>query len=129
MKIARVVQAITEVTSTDAMVQIAASSEASQPREYGSITYGSTTHNFCFADRDMVVSGTIYPVIAGARGEWVPAGIGHEAEMVLTLPIDHAFCRRYVANAVPPKLITCTIWRQDGAATDQIWNGNITSMS
>jgi hypothetical protein len=129
VKIARVVQAVTEVTSSDAMLQTSASSESSQPREYGVIAYGTTNHYFCFADRDMVVSGIVYPAIAGARGELAPAGVGKPTEMVLTLPIDHAFCRRYTANVVPPKVITCTLSRQDGANTEQIWTGNITSMS
>ena len=107
-----------------------ASVQDSQPREYGEITHGSVSYRFSFADRDLVVGGVIYPAIAGSRGDQSPAGVGKQAEMTLTLPIDHAFCRRYTRNAVPPKLVTCTLYRQQSDdSTEQIWTGNIISMS
>lgn len=107
-----------------------ASVQDSQPREYGVITHGNVTYRFSFADRDMLVSNVLYPAISGHRGEQALAGVGQPKEMALTLPIDHAFCRRYTRNAVPPKLVTCTLWRQQSDGTsEQIWTGNILSMS
>jgi hypothetical protein len=107
-----------------------ASVQDSQPREYGEIVHGNVTYRFSFASRDLVVGGVIYPAIAGTRGAQSPAGVGKAAEMTITMPIDHAFCRRYTRNAVPPKLVTCTLWRQQSdLTTEQIWTGNILSMS
>lgn len=106
-----------------------ASVQDSQPREYGVITHGNVTYRFSFADRDMVVSGVLYPAIAGSRGSQSLAGVGKPAEMTITLPIRHAFCRRYTRNAVPPKLVTCTLYRQQSdGSTAQLWSGNILSM-
>lgn len=107
-----------------------ASVQDSQPREYGQIVHGNVTYRFSFADRDLVVGGVIYPAIAGMRGPQKPAGVGNATEMILTLPIDHAFCRRYTANGVAPKVCLCTIWRQQSdGSTDQLWIGQILSMS
>jgi hypothetical protein len=107
-----------------------ASIQDSQPREYGQIVHGNVTYRFSLSARDLVVGGVIYPAIAGTRGAQSPAGVGKHAEMSLTIPIDHAFCRRYTRNAVPPKLVTATLWRlQSDDTTEQIWTGNILSMS
>lgn len=109
---------------------VEASVEDSQPREYGVITHGSVTYRFSLANRDIVVAGVVYPVIAGMRGTQSPAGVGKPTEMILTLPIDHAFCRRYTQNGIAPKVCICTISRQQSDGnTEQVWSGNILSMS
>jgi hypothetical protein len=104
--------------------------EQSQPREYFTITHGTTTYNNAFASRDLVIGGTIYTAIAAARGELNPAGAGKVTELMLTLPIDHAFCKRYTQQGVPPKIITVVVSRQQSDnSTDQIWAGYVHSMS
>jgi hypothetical protein len=109
---------------------VEASVESSQPREYGVITHGNVTYRFSLAARDLVVSGVVYPVIAGMRSEQSPAGVGKQSEMKLTMPIDHALCRRYTQNGVPPKVVTCTLYRQQSdLSTEQLWTGNILSMA
>lgn len=129
-KVARVVRNAPDVTTGTAFDQLEASGERSKPREYATISYGSTNHYISFADRDLVIGGVVYTATAASRGELTPAGVGKQTEMTITLPIDHAFCRRYVANGIPPKVITCTVSRQQAdLSTQQIWNGNITSMS
>lgn len=108
----------------------AASVQDSRPREYGAITHGSITYRFSFAEREVVVGGVVYPAIAGMRGPQAPAGVGKPNEIILTLPINHALCRRWTLNATPPRAPECTIWRlESDGNTDQIWSGRLISMS
>lgn len=99
----------------------------STPREYATISYGTTTHLMSFTERDLVVGGVVYPAIAGARGEiGIASPGGNTKTTTITLPIDHAFVARYLQGGVPPGKIAATIMRQEyDASTVQQWSGEI----
>jgi hypothetical protein len=47
----------------------------------------------------------------------------------ITLPIDHAFVRRYMQGGIPPGMIAATITRIEAdLSTEQIWNGEISGV-
>ncbi len=108
-----------------------ASIESSQPREYCRIAYGTTEHLIAFADRDIVTAeGKIYKAVAADRGQIAVAGAGKSTALELTLPLDHAFVKRYLSQGTPPRLITFTLWRQQAdGSVEQQFVGEITSMN
>lgn len=107
------------------------SAEDSQPRELYSIVVndGVTIYRHTSATRDISYSGDVYTSIALERGEVAITMPGDEKDLIVTLPIDHAFVRRWTAQAVPPRKAELTVYRQNGGETEQIWNGPITSMN
>lgn len=110
---------------------IEASEQDSQPRELIDIVHGTVTYRLTFAVRDVADGGNVYKVTTGSRGELGPSGVGAaEKELTLTLPIDHALPRRYLASGIPPKKITVTIRRKyfPSGDVEQIFTGEITSM-
>jgi hypothetical protein len=109
---------------------IEASEQDSSPRELIDIVYGATSIYITTATRDIAYGGNVYRATAAARGEIGPDSSGNGKEMALTLPIDHAFVRRYLRSGVPPQTITVTLRRYYSASDVEIrWIGEITSMS
>jgi hypothetical protein len=111
---------------------IEASNQSSSPRELIAITHGATTYRIATGTRDVMYDNQIYTATAAARGEiGVPPVDDANVECEITLPIDHAFVRRYLKQLMPPLSIACTIRRlyYPGGETEQIWSGPITSMS
>lgn len=130
MTTARIIQDKPDVVTGDAFLDAEASSESSEPRELVRIVRSDgVTHHHTSASRDIVYEGNVYRAIPIQRGEIAVTMPGEEKDLVLALPIDHPLCRRYTQQGVPPKRITCTIYRQNGGVTEQIWVGEITSMS
>lgn len=109
----------------------AQSVQDSEPRELFTISVndGVTVYRHTSATRDIIYGGNRYTSIAMERGEVAITMPGDEKELILTLPIDHAFVRRWTAQAVPPRKVELTVYQQDGGETEQIWNGPITSMN
>lgn len=102
----------------------------SEPREFCEITHGSTTYRIAFGNRDLVVGSTIYTAEPSARGEIEPAGAGKPSTVSVTLPINHAFVKRYLQQATPPKSITCVITcAQSDGSTEQQWTGYVQGIS
>jgi hypothetical protein len=108
-----------------------ASVEDSQPRELVSISIndGVTVYRHTSSVRDIVYGGNTYTAIPIERGPVTVTMPDKEEDCVLTLPIDHALARRYTKYGTPPKKIAVTIYRQNGGITEQIWGGEISSMS
>lgn len=110
---------------------IEASEQDSSPRELIDIVHGTVAYRITFADHDLADGTNVYTATPGARGEIGVVGVGNtQKEMTLTLPIDHALARRYLAQGNPPKLITVTVRRKYYPSGDieQQWVGEITSM-
>jgi uncharacterized phage protein (TIGR02218 family) len=108
-----------------------ASHESSSPRELITITHGTTTHRITTATRDILHANQRYVATAGARGEIGPSASGNGKEMTLTMPIDHAFVRRYLKQASPPRSITVTLRRKymPTGEIDTRWIGEISDVA
>lgn len=106
------------------------STEDSEPRELVVIARSDgPVYYLTSASSDITYNGQRYTALALERGEVAVTMPGDEKEMTLTLPVDHALCRRWTQQAVPPRKVTVTVYRQNGGATEQIWVGDITSMA
>lgn len=105
--------------------------ESDQPRELITISIndGVTTYRHTSASRDISYGGNTYTAIACERSDIAVITAEQEAELVLTLPIDHPLSSRYPAQAAPPMKITVTVTRLMGADALVLWVGDITSMS
>ena len=108
-----------------------ASVQDSEPRELFviSVNDGVTVYRHTSATRDIVYLNNVYTSIALERGELAITMPGDEKDLIVTLPVDHAFVRRWTAQAVPPRKAELTAYRQNGGETETIWNGPITSMN
>lgn len=107
------------------------SQETFQADEIITIAYGSTVHYLTYGTNDISHGSNLYLATAGSRSELPVPGIeDSDSETTISLPIDHAFTRRYLRMLVPPFKITVTITRlYTGGVTEQIWVGEIMSMS
>jgi hypothetical protein len=95
-----------------------------------SINDGITYYRHTSASQDQVYGGNTYSAIPMERSEQMIAMPGEERDVVLSLPIDHALCRRYPVSNQPPMKITVTIRRlyPDDSITT-IWAGEVEAMS
>jgi uncharacterized phage protein (TIGR02218 family) len=108
----------------------AQSVQDSEPRELFTIgVNGAVFARHTSATRDIEWEGVLFTAIALQRGELAITMPGQDKDLILTLPIDHAFVRRWTRQGIPPRLATLELYRQDGGETEIIWAGNITSMS
>lgn len=99
-------------------------------KEYATISHGQTVYRISFADRDLIVSGVIYTATAAKLGEIGPEATGQQKDCTITLPIDHAFVRRYMQQGIPPGKITVLAKRQlDDSSVEQRWSGEIDGVS
>lgn len=116
---------------SDPALDIEESEQDSSPRELVQITHGSTTYRIATGTRDISYGGNVYTATAASRGELgVTTTTDPEKELTITLPIDHAFVRRYLQQGVPPRQITATVLRYYSASVvEQLWVGEITAMS
>lgn len=116
---------------SDDVLDIESSEQDSSPRELVEITHGTTSYRMTTGTRAISYGGHVYDVVASGRGELGVAGIGDpEKDVTITLPIDHAFTRRWLMQGVPPRKATATIRRYySDTVSEQIWVGEITSMS
>lgn len=132
MTTATVIRNVAGTSTGDAFYDAEASAEDSEPRELVeiSINDGVTIYRHTSATRDIVYAGERYTAIALAR-DAVMVTMPSESsnDVSLSLPIDHALCRRYTQQATPPKKIAVAIRRQNGGATEIVWAGFITSMA
>lgn len=85
-------------------------------------------HRHTTATRDIVYDSNVFTAIAADRGEIGVTVAGDPKELLLTLPIDHALCRRYTQQGVPPRKIAVTVYQQAGGVTETIWSGLIAGM-
>lgn len=106
------------------------STQDSEPRELVVIARSDgPVYYLTSASSDITYNGQRYTALALERGEVAVTMPGEEKELILTLPIDHALCRRWTQQAVPPRKVTVTVYRQNGGETEQIWIGDVTSMA
>lgn len=111
--------------------ELEASEQDCSPRELIEIAHGTTTHYLTTGTRDISYGGHLYKATAAARGETGPVGAGTaQKSTTLTLPIDHAYSKRWLANGSPPKLTTVVMRRYyTSDLVEQFWEGEITSMA
>jgi hypothetical protein len=117
---------------SDPILDIESSEQDSEPRELLDIAHGTVLHRITFGTRDVNEGLNVYTAVAGARGEIGVIGSGNaQRELTLTLPINHAFVRRYLQQGVPPGKITVTLRRKyvPSGEIELLWRGEITSMS
>ena len=99
-------------------------------KEYATISYGTTTHQIAFTERDLLVAGALYTATAAKVGPIGVQATGGDKAATITLPIDHAFVRRYLQQGIPPGKIAVTINRQlDDLSVEKRWSGEIGGMS
>lgn len=99
--------------------------------ELVTIEHGTTTHRLTTGTTDIVHDSQIYTATAAARGVIGVAQSGNGKEMTLTLPIDHAFVRRYLQLVTPPRRITVTLRRLYLPSEDSeiAWIGYVTELA
>lgn len=117
----------------DPVLDIESSEQDNAPRELVTISHGGgvTVHRLTFVDHDVAHESQVYKATPGGRSEIGVSQVGSDRECTITLPINHAFVRRYLAGGVPPGKITLTIRRKYYPSDDieTIFTGEIESMS
>ncbi len=108
-----------------------ASGEESLPREGVEIICGLVVYRVALGTRNLVIGGRTYTAQPAGRGEAGVSASSDPRTVVVTLPMSHPVCRRYMAGGVPPRLVTMTVYRQQGRSglTEQLWSGYVTSMA
>lgn len=116
---------------SDPALDIEASEQDLVTTELITISYGVTTHRITYADRDISYGGNLYVSTPGTRAEIGPSQVGKAGkELVLTMPVDHAFVRRYLLKATPPQRITVTLQRYySDALVETRWIGDVDGIS
>lgn len=116
---------------SDPVLDIESSEQDNSPRELIKIAYGSTTHYITTGTRDILYGGHVYVATAASRGEIGPSQVGKGGkDLVLTLPIDHEFTRRYLLKATPPQRVTVTLYRYySDAVVETRWIGYVDGMN
>ncbi len=105
--------------------------EASEPREGIEIILPVATYRIATGARDVVIDGFTYTAQPGARADVGISASGDTHMLVITLPMSHPVCRRYMAGGVPPRLIIVNVWRQQtrSGLTEKMWSGAVTSLA
>jgi hypothetical protein len=109
---------------------IEASEQDGSARELIDVTYGNVAHRITTATRDISYGGVLYLATAAKRGPLPTSPIDEEDALELTLPIDHAFVRRFVLQFAPPLRVSVRVRRlYETDEIETVWLGYITSMS
>lgn len=110
---------------------IESSEQDNRPRELIYIVHGATSYRLTSGVRDVVYNSALYKAAAVSRGEIAVLSVDDDnAEMSLTLPIDHPYVRRYFQLLVPPQKTSVTVRRlYSDDSIETIWSGEITSVS
>lgn len=108
-----------------------ASVEDSEPREGIEINTGIARYRIALGTRSVVIDGFTYNPEPAARGEVGVSASGDSRELIISLPMSHAVCRRYMAGGVPPRQILVNVWRKQlrSGEVEQVWSGYVTSMA
>jgi uncharacterized phage protein (TIGR02218 family) len=51
---------------------------------------------------------------------------GESGDVTIALPLSHLFVQRYLAQGTPPRQVTATVYRAQGALVEQFVTGNVT---
>lgn len=110
---------------------IEASEQDNSAREIIDIFYGVTTLRITTATRDIRQGGNTYKATAAARTAVPQAPLNDDdVALELTLPINHAFVRRYVQHFTPPQRVSVRVRKlYESGDLETIWLGYITSMA
>ncbi len=105
--------------------------ESSQPREGIEIILPAVTYRIATGTRNLVIDGRTYTASPASRGEVGISSSGDPRSLVVSLPMSHAVCQRYMAGGVPPRQILINVWRQQviSGETEKVWSGYVTSMA
>ncbi len=105
--------------------------EASAPREGIEFILPSETFRVATGVRDEMFGDDLYEASPGRRDE---VGISMSSDpraMVVTLPMIHPLCRRYMVSGVPPRQIFVNVWRKQSVSgvVEKVWCGYATSLA
>ncbi len=117
---------------SDAILTIESAEQIGKFVELIDITYQLVAHRITTADHDVSYLGVLYTATPAHRSHvGTPSVTDDSAEMELTLPIDHAFVRRYLQMLIPPLRPMVTVRRLYLPTEDIefLWTGDITSMA
>ncbi len=105
--------------------------ESSEPREgIEFVMSNGNTYRVATGVHDVEINGDVYTAEPGQRGEVGISSTADARAMVVTLPMSHPVCQRYMAGGVPPRQILVNVWRkQAGGEVEQFWSGYITSLA
>ncbi len=105
--------------------------EDSEPREGLEIILPAVTYRIATGARDVVIGGFTYTAQPGRREDVGVSASGDAQSLVITLPMSHAVCRRYMTGGVPPRLISVNLWRQQGRSglAEKLFAGDATSLA
>ncbi len=107
------------------------SAEASRPREGIEFILPAVTYRVATGTRNLIIDGRTFHAEPSARGEVGISASGDPRALIVTLPMSHAVCRRYMAGGVPPRQILVNVWRQQAVSglTELVWSGYVTSLA
>lgn len=105
--------------------------EDSQPREFVEIKHGAIAHRMSCSDLEDKIYGNTYKPLPAGRGSIELTFIDQDKDLDIKLPVAHAFVQRYNRLCIPPKTITCTVYRKQlrSGEVKQIYYGLIESCS
>lgn len=107
--------------------------ELSQPREGLLIETPVVTYRIATGSRDVSIDGALYRAEVAGRGaaRATVAGADGTTDMLVTLPLSHALCQRYMQQGVPPQNVTITLYRvqleDPHAEVALLWSGEVLS--
>ncbi len=116
--------------STDPYLDVEASVESSQPREfYELVQSAAVTYRIASGTRDIIYNGNTFVASQIARTDLPIDLVTQPGSMTLALPLSHPLVQRYVALGSPPRQIAVTIYRRQLGVGDEVtFVGLITSM-
>lgn len=109
------------------------SSANSQPREGILLELPVVTYRIATGTRDIMIGGALYTASPAGHTEIKAAVVGSDGstDLLVSLPMSHPACQRYMQQGVPPQLITVTVYRTQLADPDEeavaIWRGDVLS--
>lgn len=105
--------------------------ETSQPREAIEIRHGLTVYRIATGTRDVIINGNTFKAGPASREKIQVVVLKQDRDFSIQLPTTHPFAQRYNRGGIPPKNITCALYRKQlrSGENERIRFGEITSCS
>jgi hypothetical protein len=82
------------------------------PREGIEIQYGTTIHRIACGTRDADFNGNTFTRVSSEREAISDMVLKQDKDTSIRLPVSHEFVQRYNRNGIPPKVVTCSVYRK-----------------
>lgn len=107
------------------------SAENNRPLELYVVEFPTDVYYFVSGNRDYTEGAIIYKAIPIARTEVAQPGPNNQADVAISLPVNHPIVTRYLNQGIPPRYIQAVIYRKQirSGITERIWGGRVTSMA